>query len=173
VTQYKLPNSDASGAAKIEVPAKPPSPTASSNEPSANRPTIPPTHRQPRRSEQLHPRTATTYCGPTPSQKSMLTQDSPSANPPLPRNGTIKHHQLLPHDSPNSGSTASACPHHGWRSTYWTTMDVTRPLPHGHQTIAPPHPARAATARSSPLPSPRTILAPIPSTPPTSSPHHL
>jgi hypothetical protein len=84
VTQYKPPNSDASGAVKPEVPARLPSPTASSNEPLANKPTIPPTHRQLRRSKQLHPRTAAAHCEPTPSQKSMLTQDSPSANPPLP-----------------------------------------------------------------------------------------
>ena len=84
VMQYKPSNSDASGAVKPEDHARLPSSTASSNEPSTNRPTIPPTHRQPRRSDQRHFRPTAVPCGPTPSQKPMPTLDSPSANPPLP-----------------------------------------------------------------------------------------
>jgi len=82
-TQSKPPNSDASGAVNTGAHAKPPSPTASYNALSTSRPIIPPTHKQQRRFSPLQPNQAKAHCGPTPSLKSMLTRDSPSANPPL------------------------------------------------------------------------------------------
>ena len=82
VMPSKHPNSVAFGAAKTAAHAKRQSPTASYNALLTNRPTIPPTHRQPRHSDQIRPTTG--HCGPTPLPKSMLTPNSPSASPLMP-----------------------------------------------------------------------------------------
>ena len=111
--QSKPPNSDASGAVNTGAHAKPPSPPASCNELSTSRPTIPPTHKQQRRFSPLHSNQAKAHFGPTPSPKSMLTRDSPSANPHCKHDRTTQHHQLLPNTRPCSGSTTPVCPHHG------------------------------------------------------------
>ena len=81
--QSKPPNSVASGAVNTGAHAKPPSLTASYNALSTSRPVIPPTHKQQRHFSPLQPNQAKAHCGPTPSLKSMLTLDSPSANLPL------------------------------------------------------------------------------------------
>ena len=80
-TPSKQPNFVASGAAKIAAHARRPSPTASSKEPSTNRPTIPPTHRQPRHFDPPGPRPATAHYGPTLSPKFTETLNSPFVNP--------------------------------------------------------------------------------------------
>ena len=78
----KPPKSAASGAANIAAPAKLKSPTASSNEPSANKPATPPISTLPPRYSPTLPVIPTAHCGPTPSQKSTRTRDLPSANLP-------------------------------------------------------------------------------------------
>ena len=111
VMPSKHPNSVASGAAKTAAHAKRQSPTAFYNAPSTNKPTIPPIHRQPRHSDQIRPTTG--HCGPTPLPKSMLTLNSPSANPPPP---TQQEHQVSlppaphwPHSRNNYTNMPSPC----------------------------------------------------------------